>query len=131
LSNDIFALPNSQEYRSSTTLPKKKYYSITFPKLPLFQNYSLICQTDPIILHYQSELGYVYFVPPMVSEEDPHLDSFTAICLDPIHHVRSWPPGAHLSEITRWYNFVYPDCNCISNSRLRSTWSVQSLWDSC
>jgi hypothetical protein len=35
--------------KNITLLPlfQKKYYSITLPKLPLFQSYSLICHTDP------------------------------------------------------------------------------------
>jgi sensor histidine kinase YesM len=36
--------------KNTTLLPllKKKHYSITLPKLSLFQSYSLICQTDPV-----------------------------------------------------------------------------------
>jgi hypothetical protein len=43
----IFSLFRSQKYHSSNTL-QKIHYSLTLPKLPLFQSYSLICQTNPL-----------------------------------------------------------------------------------
>jgi hypothetical protein len=47
----IFSLFRIVKNTILLSLFQKKYYSITLPKLLFFQIYSLICQTDPLIVH--------------------------------------------------------------------------------